>query len=399
MMEPPRLPLLDALSSSEDEVDFSNTVLVGVQHLLASNASLLVKLHEAGLNYECMFLLGKVYSSNLQVAEILKELGVFVHQGSFELADVSLLENYYIRLSKAAADLLVIANRKLRSQPKPRKLLIVDSGATLVTLVNHYRESVDAEVIAVEHTTSGAVMIRESSNVLFPIIDVAESRAKRRHESPYIASSIIENLGTRIEALPVETELADANVLVVGIGAVGLEVAKQLRNKVASLAVYDLNDERLAAASNEGLHVIGLQDGLSQSQIIVGCVGKNWLPENGERFIQDGAILASGSSSNVEFLGLDVLNEHDARGLKLAHCDCLVKVQNGEAWVLNAGFPIDFDGSPDPIPPEVVQFTRALMLAGIYQAMESSPTVRGLVSLDERRQDLLIEAARNSNII
>jgi hypothetical protein len=37
--EPPNLPLLDALSSLVDKTDFSNTVLVGLQHLQASNVS------------------------------------------------------------------------------------------------------------------------------------------------------------------------------------------------------------------------------------------------------------------------------------------------------------------------------------------------------------------------
>ena len=44
IVTPPELPLLGALSKLEGEVDFSNTVLVGVQHLLASNISMLVKL-------------------------------------------------------------------------------------------------------------------------------------------------------------------------------------------------------------------------------------------------------------------------------------------------------------------------------------------------------------------
>ena len=398
-LELPKLPLLDALSSLEGKVDFSNTVLVGVQHLTASTASLLVKLHEAGLDYSRMFLLGKIYSSNPLVVQTLQSRGVFVHQSTFELNNVSLLHDYHIQLGQAAADLLVMANRKLRSLPKPRKLLVIDDGASLISLVNHYRESVHAEVVAVEQTTSGARVIRERSNALLPIIDVAQSTAKRRHESPYIGSWIIRNLETRVHALPVETRLAKSDVLVVGIGAVGMEVAKQLRSKVARLAVYDLNDERLAVASDHGLHAVGLREGLSCSHIIIGCVGKNWLPEDGERLVQDRAILASGSSSNVEFLGLDVLDGYDEAGYQLAHRDYLAKVQNnGKAWVLNAGFPVNFNGSPDPIPPETIQFTMGLMLAGIYQAVETNPTERGLVSLDERLQELLIGAARNISV-
>jgi S-adenosylhomocysteine hydrolase len=399
LIEPPRLPLLDALSSCRDEIDFSNTVLVGVQHLVASNASLLVKLRDAGLDYDRMFLLGKIYSTSPPVVETLRALGVFVHQSSCDFNGVNLLEDYDIQLSKAAADLLVMAGRKLRSQPKPRRLLVIDDGACLISLVNRHRESIDAEVIAVEQTTSGARVLKERSNVDFPIIDVAGSEAKRLYENPYIAASIIENLETRIQALPVKTALAKLNGLVVGIGAVGIEVAKHLRNRVTTLAAYDVNEERLAVASNAGLHITELRYGLSEGHIIIGCVGRNWLPDDGEQLIQDSAILVSGSSSNIEFLGLDALDGHGEADIQLAHHDYLVKVQDGKAWILNAGFPVNFDGSPDPIPPEIVQFTRGLMLAGIYQAMESSSTERSLVSLNERWQKLLIETARNHNVI
>lgn len=384
ILVPPRLPLLDALHELQNETNFSNTVLVGVQHLLASNASLLVKLHEAGLDYERMFLLGKIYSSSPLVADTLKKLGVFVHQGAFELNNINLRENYDVQLRKAADDLLVMANRRLRSQPKPRRLLVMDDGAVLITLLNHHRESIDAEVVAVEQTTSGIRRIEECSNVQFPIVDVARSQAKRLNESPIVASSIIQNLASKIQDLPVETKLVDADALVVGIGAVGMEVAKQLRDEVASVAVYDSNKGTLAAASKRDLCVVKLRDGLSRCHVIIGCVGKNWLPEDGCRLVRDGAVLASGSSSNVEFLGLDLVHEQEATGLELAHGDYLIKVQNGSAWVLSAGFPINFDGSPDPISPGAIQLTRALMLAGIYQAMESNPTKRGVIRLDTR---------------
>ena len=46
----PGLPLLDALASLvDDRVDFSNTVLVGIQHLVANTVPLMEKLKEAGL--------------------------------------------------------------------------------------------------------------------------------------------------------------------------------------------------------------------------------------------------------------------------------------------------------------------------------------------------------------
>jgi hypothetical protein len=70
-IEPPKLPLLDRLSEFRGKADFSNMVLVGIQHLLANTAPLMVKLEQAGLDYKRMFLLGKVYSCNPLSAEAL----------------------------------------------------------------------------------------------------------------------------------------------------------------------------------------------------------------------------------------------------------------------------------------------------------------------------------------
>jgi S-adenosylhomocysteine hydrolase len=398
-LEPPKLQLLDRLSEFRGKVDFSNTVLVGIQHVLTSTASLMVKLEQAGLDYERMFLLGKVYSSNPQSAEALKRLGIFVHPSSLKLDSVTLLEDYRVQLGEAAADLIATANERLRSQPKPRRLLVLDSGGTLIGLVNHHRASIDAEIVAVEQTRSGARAIRDLTKPLLPVINVAESRAKLRHESPYIASAVIDKMRVDIQKLPMETYLPNLKTLVVGAGAIGMEVAKQLTNKVAELTIYDPDDERVAVARKNGLLASSLRAGLSRSQLIIGCVGKSWLPKNSERHIRDEAILVSGSSSNVEFLGLRLLDGSDEDGSKLVHCNYPVKVPNGTAWILNAGFPVDFDGSPAPIPLHIIQYTMALMLAGAYQATDGPSTGPGLLGLDERLQDFLIREARSRNII
>jgi S-adenosylhomocysteine hydrolase len=397
--EIPKLPLLGSLSTFWDEVEFTNTVLVGIQHLLASTAPLMSKLEEAGLGYNRMFLLGKVYSSNPQSAEALKRLGISVHPGSLKLNRVTLFEDYRIQLRRAAADLIATANEQLQFQPKPRRLLVLDSGGTLIGLVNRHRANIDAEVVAVEQTRSGARAIRDLTKPLFPVINVAESRAKLRHESPYIASAIIDKIRVELQKLPTEMDLIPLKALVVGAGAVGMEVAKQLTNKVAELTVYDPDDERVAVARKTGLLTSGLQAGLSRSQLIIGCVGKSWLPKNSERHIRDGAILVSGSSSNVEFLGLRLLDGRDEDGFKLVHCSYPVKVPNGTAWILNAGFPVDFDGSPAPIPLHIIQYTMALMLAGAYQAIDGSSKRPGLLGLDERLQGFLIREAQHRRII
>ena len=56
-------------------------------------------------------------------------------------------------------------------------------------------------------------------------------------------------------------------------------------------------------------------------------------------------------------------------------------------YVANGGFPIDFDGSLDPIAPEKIQITRALVLAACIQVL--SETTTGIIKLNDKIQNEL----------
>ena len=56
---------------------------------------------------------------------------------------------------------------------------------------------------------------------------------------------------------------------------------------------------------------------------------------------------------------------------------------------MNGGFPVNFDGGVDTIPPEKIQLTRSLLFLGALQASQTREA--GLHCLDDRNQHRLME--------
>jgi len=89
--------------------------------------------------------------------------------------------------------------------------------------------------------------------------------------------------------------------------------------------------------------------------------------------------------------------EAERSGLPWGHDDFAVEHARGKrSWLLNAGFPVCFDGSVDVIPPRLMQLTRALMVAGAVQALEGDQG-HGLVPLRADDQAFLVDSFYRMN--
>lgn len=375
----PRLGYLGSLPGQYPAYDFSNAVLVAIQHLLGTNGSLFELLHRLGLPYEQMCLLGKVYSTNETVYGELKRRGVYVHPSSLSLEVAQLVTDYKLNLADAADELLTKAIPKLKHLQTPRTLLIVDDGGVLVHLVNDRVREINARIVGVEQTRSGTETLRTIRELKFPVVNVAESKTKLHDESQYIATSIIKHTTARLARMPNRKSLRESNVLVVGHGAIGGNVALQLRPIVKSVEVHDIVELADIAVVRDFKRAVEGKD------IVFGCVGKAWLPADCHSLLTNGVVLVSGSSSNSEFLGVTIDPDSYIESalpfqnsdLARAHSD--YSFNNGSGWVLNAGFPVNFDGSIEPTG-RSIELTRMLMLSGILQTLtaEANPGLREL---------------------
>ena len=392
-MDFPRLTHLYTLPKQYPAYDFSNTVLVAIQHLLGTNGTLLELLDNLGLPYEQMYVLGKVYSTNEDVYHELKRRGAYVHRDSMRLGKAQLTIDYKVALRRAANQLVEKALARLAKLQGSKTLLVVDDGGVLVDCVNRRSHDITAQIVGVEQTRSGANALRAIPRLTFPVINVAESSAKLQDESPFIAASIVKSITRKMPHLPQGKSLRDCNALVVGYGAVGKNVAIQLKPLVRSIEIYDI-------VSTPGVSVItNLKLALKGKDLIVGCVGSSWLPNRCHELLPAGVVLASGSSSNSEFLGIEINHRQSVnhqllgnQAIDCAHAD--YAFANGRGWVLNAGFPVNFSGEVHAVDPVEIELTRVLMLSGILQAL-TVETKPGLQKLEVKFR--LPNASHNSS--
>ncbi|HEX6373325.1 MAG TPA: hypothetical protein VF006_30660 [Longimicrobium sp.] len=360
--------------------------------------------HQLGVPFSNMYLLGKSYSTHPAVMHLLGELGAYVHPGSTLFEVHGLTSDYRERLRIFAQEML---SRVIADLPRSRarRLLILDEGG----IITPFARACNIPVCAVEQTRSGARFLAGIHNLQFPIVNVAESEAKLKHESPLIAHSILKALEGRMTYHRPDLQLNALQAVVVGYGVIGEAVARALRTAGATVAIHDEDEARITVGREAGFVAPDLSVSGSQADVVIGCVGKSWSSEQLVDCLPDNALLACASSANVEFLGFlrtalrqnsGMLPEAETEqsGLTWGHGDYMVEHARGRrSWLLNAGFPVNFDGSIDVIPPRLFQLTRALMVAGAIQALEGVDPRHGLVSLRANDQAFLVDSFYRMN--
>lgn len=408
----PNMPVLNRLDR-----ELSGTIgqlggIVGIQHLFGSSASLIHKLADGNVAPQNVLLLGKPYSTNKRVSEFLTgQLGYWVHPDSSrqpieakndELMDKRIRE----LLSRASLQL-----RRQRERGHLRWLLIDDGGRGIRMLHEPAYDDIRRHFSCVEQTRCG---IRTISNLDLstPVINVAESWVKLEHESPMIAQSVVQQLTAKLKNLDDAGLFVRRKALVIGYGSIGCAVGEELANNAFEVAVYDNDYGRRAKAKADGRVVMeSLQEALARGGCVVGCTGLPVLAASDHEAIADGTILISASSADVEFRAWQLRTKGKSLGdpaswagrsrelsgksqaLRPFHhpCSSLYEITNsrGRFYLVNGGFPVNFDGGVDTIPPHKIQLTRCLLYLAAIQA--SNTTSSRLYALREDFQSRLIE--------
>ena len=123
---------------------------------------------------------------------------------------------------------------------------------------------------------------------------------------------------------------------------------------------------------------------MPKADLILGCTGMTSITQAQHRFLKKGCILASASSSDREFDSVFI------RAKNPAFYNCFQDVDNGHVTLLNSGFPINFDGKRHSIAPEKIQITRALLTAGILQALDLAGKAQNMVDLNAIHQAAIV---------
>lgn len=346
-------------------------LLVGVQHLNETTGALIESLVDLGLLPSDILILGKNYSSNPKTIKKLQTIGCNVQTVPFDIpvagfaqANAKKIEQLWSRVAA-----------KLASEEYDAVLLMDDGGRLISSapeeIVRKYA------MASIEQTTKG---IRNNlvQACSFPVISVAASRLKIGTESKIIAKGIIAGL----ERLDIKV----SRVGIVGLGTIGMALKQELETSNTTIMVFDSANPLMSNCDS-------IEDLIRRSDIIFGCTGTE-LQFTFDCLEGKQLIFASCSSEDVEFKQvLLALKNIKSEVIENMSPDLIGEINpNAKVRVLNSGYPVNFRNNTELEPPENIQLTRGLLLAGVFQAFDhfSSSILRpGLNSLDEHFQSCI----------
>jgi len=157
-------------------------------------------------------------------------------------------------------------------------------------------------------------------------------------------------------------------------GAIGKAVTSALESQGKRVVIYDKNQSTDSSDSLE--HII------ERADYIFGCTGADITSNIVHSILQARSqkVFLSCSSEDKEFLSL--LQEITKK--KRFHQDIIfddisyTTDAGGAITIVKGGFPVNFDDSGESVPSQDIQLTRALVIAGIIDAIKKVPFMKAL---------------------
>lgn len=340
------MPLLDKVMDIFPHTNLSGYTLITCHHVLKSNIPVLQKLFSRGLTPQNTFVLGKPYSTDSDALEQYRKLGVHISPASIAFDSTQRFDSYFNEIGKT------FLQDAIHNAPTDKKLLVWDDGGILLKPLAE--ENTGREIRAVEHT-SGGYNALQNTNLSFPVVNMARSGTKLELESPYIVEDILRKFFDYLQRHP---EKNPRKILVVGGGAIGSNFKKSLSAHGYDVTVFDTVADK---SDHEHLEKI-----VGDFDAIIGATGSEILSADKINLLKHNAVAFSASSSDREF---DALGWRHLSNISVAgHSD----IEVAGRVLLNNGFPLNFNGSADSIPPHAIQLTRALSLASMFLAADDS---------------------------
>ncbi len=360
----PDLPVLrDVLEASGECIPqtLRDVGLVCCQHLLSTTGSLIESLCDCGLDPSRVFLLGKVYSSNSEVVQKLQTMGCTVISGSHAPA----YGTHSQSLRGDARQLWKMAAERLGGAIS--KVVIVDDGGMMHLEMPMELQST-RRVAGVEQTTFGIGHYAAIETRGIPVINVASAAAKRHYETPLVCEALIRRVRQHLIAGKVKCPCG-----VIGLGKVGLQLAKALGDIGHAVFGFDKNSQRLEMLP-KSRQCSCASEVVERAQFVFGCVGDDALRMNDVLLMGGGTrVFASCSTGDIEFRSLLLADfRWTPVGESTGPCPTLEAVypSNLRLRILRSGYPVNFDNSPESVPARDIQLTRALLLAAVLQACQ-----------------------------
>jgi len=190
------------------------------------------------------------------------------------------------------------------------KLIIIEDGGYMVPYLHNRVANYETFCQgAVEQTTKGIRNDAALDNLKIPVVNVAKSDFKDKHEAPLVGKSIVYNIQRILEQRGLHFPGKTAGVI--GFGAIGKAVACALKDTLNMVVqVADVNHKLVLEAQNLGFKAFDrVEDAIRGAFLVVGTTGgtrkdNRVCPTVSKRelgFLSNGAILVSASSDKIEF--------------------------------------------------------------------------------------------------
>jgi hypothetical protein len=339
----------------EPQVRRDDVVILAHLHCVSSIARLF---HMLLSHARQIILIPKPYSTIPSVAEDLVKLGVTVIRTPTHFVPGHYDEAASMHLKEGCKKAVHSCFDITKKDRKARLILVDDGGMLTETWWRHFR-SAEIDVVSVQQTASG--VRREPDSSKLAKIDIARSAAKRKFEARIISEGVLR----KVRDLDIIQSIT--RVGVVGVGPLGCALANRLVEMGKQVNLYDA--EQYYCQPRGSYPMQSLTKLLRLSDLIFGCTGKNFLKSTVLANTKQSRHFVSCSSRDVEFL--DLLRLGTVEKSEPPDLFGRMEIRLGEqTHVLeNGGFPINFDRKKEQeCAPEIV-LTRALVLAGIFQAM------------------------------
>lgn len=400
----------------------ANAQVLACRHLLGSTVAELSTIRSILPGLRFSEVVGKPYSANRAAVLELERRGFSVDRTSTQLAHRSRetfgrFEQTHRSTVRAAVERLIATAGDDDTEP----LLVIDDGGALINAVGQavLKQRIRRPVVAVEQTTRGVFAVRSflkspiAQQYGFAIINVAESYTKLLHETPIIAKSVVNESLEWLQYLapPASRRTESLRFGVVGYGTVGAHVAAQLSDYSLNVRVYDRSLHKTSVASASRIPIATSIGELLELTDVVICAsnGTSISTEVANEHLRDGTVIISASSGDGEVRGLHdwpietgplLPDSNRTYPFDEAHGLLTARGPRAEVYVANGGFPVNFDGSIDPIKPDLIQVTRSLIVAAVLQAASAKlqgPSIVGRTGefdLDDSLQESIVERFR-----
>jgi S-adenosylhomocysteine hydrolase len=365
-------------------------VVVCVIHLLRDSLPFFDHLLSMSIEKNDLFIVGIPYSSKIEVVEHLMDDGFYVRH-----IDRARYIDDFLGVIKA-----VLLEACKHCERTKKSLLIIEDGGYAVPLLHEdgeFTKHKDVCVGAVEQTANGIwadQLIAENNGLLFPVMNVAESRIKRELESPLVGTAIIQNINQLLEGYGID--IRNQKVGQIGCGVIGRRLALEMQSDGVDVTIYDLDEEINKEARKDDFKVAqSLEELLPGKTLIIGCTGKEVVGLSELRNVDRNIYFVNATSKLRELKYKEFLDIAEKLKIK-AGIGTEYKLKGGREIIillLADGFPVNFFGGSQSIPDKKIQFIPALLLGAAGHLVSTGirePLIHEIPSaLEDRIENLM----------